>query len=270
MGFRIPAVVCAGGHGKVMRPGKSKLGDVIGSKPLIARVLDNIKEAGCFGPVYVVINPLIGDELRSILEDCGHRGLRFVYQSERRGAANAVHKALPLLRDTCIGHFMAMFGEMPFVSPQTLREVAQAHCKNWPDITFLGVPYEPGHVLGPALSCYTYLKDGWCGHLANTNFLRMYHPDKPVAGDLVLGSVYCFKTEWFTTSYSSINALDTKNDGHGPEFHLPPLIQTALHNGSLYNCVLRNIPEQILGINTVDDYNLAAQVDRGFAKDAAA
>lgn len=260
MQFRMPVVVCAGGHGKVMRPGHSKLGDMIGDTPIIVRVLDNIKAAGCFGQIYVVVNPLLGRGLQEILEEAGHKGVQYVFQRERRGAANAVYQVLPLLRDKGLDHFLVMFGEMPFLSSGILAEVARVHNEFLPSVTFLGVPYDPGHRLAPALSRYTYLKHGWNGFSTQANFLRMYTGEPPEAEDVILGSVYCFERQWFEEQYPAIKPLDTKNDGFGAEVHLPPLIEAAVSGSAHIRYVQRNVPEQILGINTVEDFRLAETV----------
>lgn len=258
--FQIPAIVCAGGHGKVMRPGLSKLGDVICGQPILVRVIENIKAAGVFGPIVVVVNPLLGTELQAVLESYGHRDLLYAFQYHRRGAANAVLMGLSVLGSSFRGSFLSVFGEMPFIEPVSMRDLAELHMMRSAQISFLSVPFNSHCRVGKALSSYTFLKKGWRNKSLTESFLRMYSGESPCDGDDVLGSVYVFDRKWFTYNYSAITPMDTKNDGYGAEIHLPPLVEIAVQRRARLAYLSRNVPEQILGINTISDYEFAAQV----------
>lgn len=261
--FQIPAIVCAGGHGKVMRPGFSKLGDILHGKPILVRVVENIKTSGFFAPIVVVVNPLLGDELKAILDSYGHTDVVYASQSMRRGAANAVLMGLKALSPSYRGSFLTVFGEMPFIEASTMHELARIHVMESARVSFLSVPYDPDSPFGMVLSSYTFLKKGWKTNERACPFLRMYSGESPVRGDDVLGSVYVFDRAWFTYTYSAIKPMDTKNDGYGAEIHLPPLVQIAVQVGDRYCHMSRLVPEQILGINNVSDYMFAHGVETG-------
>ena len=256
----IPAVICAGGHGKVLRQGKSKLGDLIGGMPILARVINNTKAAG-YGPIIVVVNPILGDDLRNSLEQYGHTDVLYAYQPYRRGAANAVHCALPILSQIGAKEFLTVFGEMPFISPETLIDLREVHWRTNPELSMLVCPHDTSHPLATNVQNYCYLKQGWDSSYSRKEpFLFMHRPEPAEQGDDIIGNIYIFNHNWFAATDPRIKGVDTKRDGFGEEYHLPKLIELAVRNGGDYVCVRRPIQREILGINTVEDYSLAAQV----------
>ncbi len=261
----MPAIVCAAGHGKVLDWRASKLADYIGDKPTVVRVVENIKAARVFSPVVVVINPILGERIKKQLKAAGHDDVVYAYQFERRGAANAALAGIQLL-DTLLGSesygsVKVMFGEMPLVQAETLNELGQAHFEHQPNLTLLTCPHDTRHPLAKQLEKYTYLKSGWDNGHRTEPFLYMYRPEPADDGDDIIGSVYCFNRQWYLDHYGEIEAINTKHDGFGPEYHLPKLVELAVRQGYSYHQVKKhNAHWQILGYNTLEDYNVIARV----------
>ncbi len=257
---RMPAVVCSGGYGKVLRPGRSKLGDVIGDKPVVAHVIENIKATGLFDPIIVVVNHLMAEDLLETLGSCGHSDLLYVIQPERRGAADAVSQAIPILKEFKASAFLSIFGELPLVTPKTLQELVQQHALHRPQLTSLCCPFEPEHRVAELISWYCYLKQGWDSTDRSDPFLFIYSDRKAERGDDILGNVYVFNTDWFEQSFPLIESMDTKQDGFGPEYHLPKMVELAVKQGDDLLSVRRNVQEQIMGINNLADYQGAQEL----------
>lgn len=256
----IPAVVAAGGYGKVLRPGLSKLGDELEGKPVLVHVVENIKATGLFNPIVLVVNPLTVWELMNIMKIWGHDDLLYVVQPERRGAADAVFRAMPILKEFKASAFLSIFGEMPLVAPETMQELAELHALRAPQVTSLCCPFDPDHPVAEQVSWYCYLKQGWDSVERSDPFLFIYSDRRAECGDDILGNVYVFDTSWFEQSFALIDGMDNKRDGFGAEFHLPKLVELAVQQGDNLLSVRRNVQEQILGINNLADYQVAQMV----------
>ncbi|HVY67327.1 MAG TPA: NTP transferase domain-containing protein [Patescibacteria group bacterium] len=260
MNNKVPAVICAAGYGKVHDQARSKLMDPLFGVPVLERVIRNVKQAGMFFPIITVVNPLLGEEIIDQLMEAGHGDVWFAYQSQRRGAANAVYCALPALRQLRAPWFLAMFGEMPNLQPETLVALYRAHLESpETDISFLLTPFESGHTLAPQLGKYAHLRTGWDSGQRQTDYLRIYSEYSACDGDDILGSVYCLRTEWFAQMYHQIPAM-YKSDKFGQEYHLPWLVKLAVDGNAKYLPLRLPVHQQVLGINTINDHRLMETV----------
>lgn len=112
------AVILAAGLGTRMRSRLPKPLHLLAGRPMVAHVLDAARAAG-FAEAAVVIGPEPAFEAM-------HRAVApascFV-QEERLGTAHAVLAAAPALEATA-GEAMILYGDVPFVRPETMRALA--------------------------------------------------------------------------------------------------------------------------------------------------
>jgi NDP-sugar pyrophosphorylase family protein len=102
------AVVLAAGRGTRLRPltdVRSKAMLPIAGEPMVGRVLDMLGSGGV-GSFVLVAHPEDG-ELLEYVERCAWAGrIRIAYQTERKGMADAVARAGPLVRESGEAHFL--------------------------------------------------------------------------------------------------------------------------------------------------------------------
>ena len=111
-------VILAAGSGKRMRSQTSKALQPLAGRPLLAHVLDAVP-AVPGARVHVVIR----DEDDAVRQAFEGQDIRWVVQRRQPGTGGALAAALPALRDAAVA--VALYGDVPFVSPDTVRRLAE-------------------------------------------------------------------------------------------------------------------------------------------------
>lgn len=112
------AVILAAGLGTRMRSRLPKPLHPLAGRPMVAHVLDSARAAG-FAEAAVVIGP---EPAFAAMRDAVAPARCFV-QEERLGTAHAALAAAPALEATA-GEAMILYGDVPFVRPETMRALA--------------------------------------------------------------------------------------------------------------------------------------------------
>ena len=250
---RIAAVIPAGGYGTL--DGRScKLLAKIGGKAILLRVVEAVKAAG-FSPVVVVVNKKYGKDIRAAVQEEGHFDVDYVDQPYRRGAADAVMQAVETLNGEETKNFLAVLGEMLFMSPGTMTELAREHITRQAHMSYLTCPHDPAHPLASHMEEYAFVDYESEGRLR----VPMYSGRRPSRGTDVIGSAYVFRLEWFKLTFPRIIPMD-KQDGFGVEYHLPAFVELAANNGYRFVNFRKFVPLEIFGINTPKHFEVAEQI----------
>jgi len=106
-----------------MKSAQAKVLHHLGGKPLIAYPLAALRRIGV-DPVVVVVG-YQADQVRAV---CTPFGARFAVQREQRGTGHATRMAAAALRDFD-GDLLLIYGDLPFLRPQTFRALIRAHQK---------------------------------------------------------------------------------------------------------------------------------------------
>jgi bifunctional UDP-N-acetylglucosamine pyrophosphorylase/glucosamine-1-phosphate N-acetyltransferase len=114
------AIVLAAGRSTRFRSAHSKLVHPLAGRPIIGWLLDNLT-ALAVDPVVVVVAP-DADEVRAT---CGER-VAFAVQQEPMGTGHAVQTAEASLAGYQ-GDLLLLYGDLPLLRPETLRELMAAH-----------------------------------------------------------------------------------------------------------------------------------------------
>ena len=109
-------VVLAAGEGKRMKSQNAKVLQQVLFKPMISWVLDNVTEAGIEDACVVT-----GHRSEQVEEFLGGR-FECALQSERLGTGHAVMQAEEFLREHSEGDVLILYGDAPFVSPETILQ----------------------------------------------------------------------------------------------------------------------------------------------------
>ena len=115
-------VVLAAGQGTRMESDLPKVLHKVGGAPLFAHAL---RAAADLAPERTVL--VVGHEAAMVRDAAAEidPGIAIVEQVERNGTAHAVAQALPAL-DGATGDVFVLYGDTPFVRPETLSRMAQA------------------------------------------------------------------------------------------------------------------------------------------------
>ncbi len=135
------SIVLAAGEGTRMRSSLPKVLHTIGGLPMLGHVLRATLAAGS-SRLAVVIGPG-QDAVRAAVDKAGMPADLFE-QVERLGTAHAVLQARDAF-DTADGNVLVLYGDTPFVSPQTIRAVTD-RLDSGADVVVVG--FEPSDPTG--------------------------------------------------------------------------------------------------------------------------
>lgn len=118
---KLEVIVLAAGQGTRMRSQLPKVLHPIAGRPMLAHVLDTVRDLeGALAGIHVVVGHQ-ADQVRQVMEgDSQLEGLplNWVLQSEQKGTAHAVAQALPQVADDSV--VLVTYGDVPLVSRETL------------------------------------------------------------------------------------------------------------------------------------------------------
>jgi bifunctional UDP-N-acetylglucosamine pyrophosphorylase/glucosamine-1-phosphate N-acetyltransferase len=137
----VAAVVLAAGEGKRMRSALPKVLHPVGGRPMVLRVLDNLRPL-VEGPLVVVVGHG-GERVRAVLPE----GVCVAWQPSPRGTGDAVRCALPHLEGHR-GPVVVAYGDTPLVQEATFRQLVAAHVEGGYAATLLSAVVEAPKGLG--------------------------------------------------------------------------------------------------------------------------
>ena len=112
---KITAVILAAGQGTRMKSSRPKVLHEILGRPMVAYLLDTLKDLGVQDIVVVV--GYRADQVQEALKDCG---ARFVVQEPQLGTGHALQVALPAVPDG-VKTVLVLCGDAPLISPDSIR-----------------------------------------------------------------------------------------------------------------------------------------------------
>jgi bifunctional UDP-N-acetylglucosamine pyrophosphorylase/glucosamine-1-phosphate N-acetyltransferase len=141
------AIVLAAGLGTRMRSKRAKVLHELGGAPIIARVMRTVAAIEA-SPIAVVVG-YQGDLVEAAARDA-HAGsaLKFTVQPRQRGTGDAARCGLDALGASFAGDVIIVYGDMPMISPGTLRTFANAHRKSGSALSFISVVLDDPAVYG--------------------------------------------------------------------------------------------------------------------------
>ncbi|MEE8625050.1 MAG: bifunctional UDP-N-acetylglucosamine diphosphorylase/glucosamine-1-phosphate N-acetyltransferase GlmU, partial [Acidiferrobacterales bacterium] len=117
--MKLEVVILAAGQGTRMYSDTPKVLHDLGGKPLLGRVVD-VAESLDTAAIHVVYG-YGGERVR---EAIGANEFNWVLQAEQKGTAHAMMQALPRVDDqACV---LVLYGDVPLIQAQTLRELTNA------------------------------------------------------------------------------------------------------------------------------------------------
>ncbi|MEZ5065598.1 MAG: NTP transferase domain-containing protein [bacterium] len=234
------AVILAAGEGKRMKSDLPKVLHEAAGEPLLAHVGNAARESGADRIIAV-----IGNGAPRVRERFADSGWDFVEQTERLGTADAVKRAIPLLKGL-EGDALVLAGDVPLLRGRTLSILRERHHEANAAATVLTARL-------PDPTGYGRIVRG-----ADGEFLGIVEhkdaTDAQRAVDEVNSSIYCFS---ITDLVAVIDRIG--NDNAQGEYYLTDAIGLLRAAGRNVLAVNAAEPEEILGVN---DREQLAEVER--------
>jgi bifunctional UDP-N-acetylglucosamine pyrophosphorylase / glucosamine-1-phosphate N-acetyltransferase len=130
----VAAIILAAGKGTRMRSKRAKVLHELGGEPMIARA---IRAAAALEPEPIVI--VVGRQAREVEAAAGFSKARFALQEPQRGTGDAARCGLSRIPTGFTGDVFIAYGDMPAITPATLRAFLDAHRKRGAKLSFISI-----------------------------------------------------------------------------------------------------------------------------------
>lgn len=238
----IDAVVMAAGKGTRMKSDLAKVLHPVAGRPLIAHVLETARAAG-IGRIVVVV----GHQRDAVRAAVAAPDLDFAVQEPQLGTGHAVMQAAPLLRAG--GYTVVLSGDVPLLTTSTVRKLIDEAAAEGVAAAVLTCVVDDAGAYGRVI------KDD-AGRLQ-----RIVEARDATAGERAVREfntgVYCYRTDLLQ---EALRSLTTDNDQR--EYYLTDTIGYLVAQGHDVRAVVTTNPDEVMGINTVDELARAEELHR--------
>lgn len=243
-------VILAAGKGKRMGAEVPKALVPIAGRPMIDYLVDSVIASG------VDVKPVIviGHGAEVIREHLGERCV-YAFQREQLGTGHALQSALPRLEGA--RHVVVLYGDHAFLSPETIRHLAETCVAADAPVTLMAVKTPDFNDWRQAFENFGRIIRG-----PNGEVQKIIEKKDATEEELKIKEVnpgyYCFRLDWLK---ENIDKLENKN-AQG-EFYLTDLIGLAMSQGYPIGTLLVENPFEGIGVNTPEQLKMAEEAVRG-------
>jgi bifunctional UDP-N-acetylglucosamine pyrophosphorylase/glucosamine-1-phosphate N-acetyltransferase len=229
----IDAVVLAAGKGTRMKSDLPKVLHRIAGRPLLDHVLDTVEAVGIDHTVVVV-----GHQAGLVESACLRQGMQFVLQEPQLGTGHAVQVAVDDLRPG--GFCVVLAGDVPLLRADTLKRLIAGAVTSGAAAVVLTCLVEDAGAYG------RIVKD------PDGRVLKIVEARDASAAELAIGEyntgVFCFQTDHLIEALENL----TPDNSQG-EFYLTDTVAYLVGAGHLVEAVATRDPDEVVGINTIDE-----------------
>ncbi len=241
----VGVIILAAGDGKRMNSTLPKVMHELHGKPLIEHVVEHAEALGLAHKPLIVVSPK-----HTMVQDWLKDRAEYVVQHEQLGTGHAVSVTEPLLKGR-VDHVVVLYGDMPFVSTESITRLVSRHLERDNTITLLTfmVPHFKG-VYQPFYNFGRVVRRDVDGHIEK--IVEKKDATESELGILELNpSFFCFNTEWLWESLKKL-----RSDNAQKEYYLTDLIGMGIEEGEKISSISIE-PKEAIGINTADDLQTA-------------
>jgi len=231
--INITAIILAAGQGTRMKSSRPKVLHEILGRPMIAYLLDTLKERGITDIVVVV-----GHQAEAVKEALKDYGVRFVIQEPQLGTGHAVQVAMPAV-NLKAATVMVLCGDAPLISGDSVAALQQLHAGTGAAVTVQTIELPDGAHYGRVV------RDA-SGQVAAVVQAKdsIERPDLLAIREINTGA-YCFDASFLREALTKI----PKSPVTG-EIYLTDLIHIAREQGRGVEALIDPDWEALLGINS--------------------
>ena len=238
----LQAVVLAAGKGTRMKSDLPKVLHEMAGKSLLEHVLDTVREAGISRSFVVV-----GHQADHVRRASAADDLTFVTQEPQLGTGHAVQVCVDRIQTE--GFTVVLAGDVPLLKAATVRRLVEETIASGVSASVLTCVVDDAGAYG------RIVKDAG-GNLVGIVEARDATPEQLAIGEYNTG-VFCYRT---SEMIAALAELDTDNE-HG-EYYLTDTVAHLVAAGKPVQAVCINDPDEVVGINTVDELAAAEEIWR--------
>lgn len=243
-------LVLAAGKGPRMGSEKPKVLVDLNGKPLIKYLLDSLDSEFSKSDIYIVV----GYE-RELVKDVAGQDYNYVEQNEQLGTGHAVMCAKDSLSNK-FDNILVLYGDMPFISIQTINEILNKHSSNNADLTMATISVDN---FDDWQSCFYDF--GRIVRDKNKNPIKIVEKKDATEKELEIKEVnpsyFCFNSNWLWEKITEIRQNNSQK-----EYYLTDLLSLAIKSNAKIETVSIN-PKEGIGINTPEQLKFAEKIIDG-------
>ena len=237
----IQCVILAAGQGTRMKSDQPKVLHAIAGRPMVDYVIDTALSISDLCPIVV-----IGYGAESVRKAIGDR-VEYVFQTEQHGTGHAMLQTRDKI-DPSAEIVLVLYGDTPFITPETLRGMIEAHTKAKATLTLLTFkPNDPAN--------YGRIVRAPTGKVKNIIEYKEATSEQRTIREVNSGFV-CYHAKWLWEHLPKLQP----QPGHG-ELYLTDLVSMAAgERATIATCEASEA--EVLGVNDRVDLARAEQLMR--------
>jgi len=236
----VEAIILGAGKGTRMKSDLPKVLHVLADRPLLAHVLDTVRQTRIQRTIVVV-----GYHAEQVRAACPGPDLDFVVQEPQLGTGHAVQIAAPYLHKG--GMTLVLNGDVPLLRADTLNRLISHTSQSGTAATVLSC------VVPDAGSYGRIVKDSR-GRVQRIVEARDATEEELTIGEFNTG-VFCFRTEQLLFALAKLT-----DDNDQQEYYLTDTIGFLVADDQRIESVVCDDPDEVVGINTVEELKKAEKL----------
>ncbi len=232
-------IILAAGLGKRMESDRAKVLHEVLGKAMILHVLETATAIA--GNNIIVVVGYQAEVVRKKISEAFD--VKFAYQAEQLGTAHAVKCGIPHLSKN-IENIIVLCGDVPLISPNTLKELFQYHVEAERDISILAVDVDDPTGYGRIIMDES-------GNVSGITEEADATSDEKTIKTINSG-IYCVKKEYLLKTINKI-----RPDNVQEEYYLTDIIEIAYNENKSVGAVVGRCQEEVIGVNSKQDLKMA-------------
>ncbi len=231
----VAVIILAAGLGKRMKSNRAKVLHELMGRAMILYVVETARQIAEANITLVVGHQ--ADEVRKIVSES--MDVTYAYQDQQLGTAHAVTKALPFIPGET-HEVIILYGDVPLLTPRTVRHLLNDHHIAKRDITVLGVEMKTPTGYG------RILQDEQGKVLRIVEEADASTEQKQVRS--INTGIYCIKKDCLIETIQQVSA-----DNAQGEYYLTDIIEIGNRMGKTIGAVFCDDADEVVGINTWEE-----------------
>lgn len=240
----IAVVILAAGEGTRMKSDLPKVLHELHGKPLVAHVVDNVLASRVTDAPFVVVSPK-----HTLVQEVLGKKAHYVVQQEQLGTGHAAATARALVEGNA-AHVIVLYGDMPFLQPDSIAALAATHIQEKNTVTLMTVQADFSAGTASPLYDFGRIIRNTAGDIIDSIELRDCTGEQAAITE-VNPCYYCFDAAWLWEHTAKL----TNTNAQG-EYYLTDLVKMAIQESKQLGSMHIPVGEAI-GINSKEDLTRA-------------
>lgn len=243
-------LILAAGKGTRMGTEDPKVIVNLNTKPLIKYLLESLDSLYDPSNIYIIVG-----YKKKLVQNALTDKYNFIEQTEQLGTGHAVMCAKESLNNK-FENILVLYGDMPFVSIQTINSIINKHSEEKADLTMATISVDN---FNSWQSCFYDF--GRIVRNDNNRPIKIVEKKDATPEELAIKEVnpsyFCFNSKWLWKNIDKIKANNAQK-----EYYLTDLLALAIKSNSKIETISIN-PKEGIGINTQEQLEFAGSMIDG-------